>query len=167
MKEVAILLLLALMLNGCSGKSSPVEVSSGSVWGTEMVGGIGTSSGFSFVVQFTLSGTNMSINNFQLDNSDTCFGTATTIPAGILNITANSADQVSGTLSFTMTSAAGDIVTLTSTSVTGTGSTASNGAPLTGGVIVGTWALVPAGGGSCVAASGSFTMTESTTGTTS
>ena len=37
MKEVAILLLLALMLNGC-GSSASVQTASGSVWGAEMLG---------------------------------------------------------------------------------------------------------------------------------
>jgi hypothetical protein len=172
MKEVAIVLLLsfALMLDGCSSTSQTVQVSSGSVWGTQMTGGVGSSSGFSFIIQFSLSGTNMSVSNFQLDNSDTCFGpstqessgTSTITTAGSLNVTSNSADQVSGTFTFTMTSQAGDVITLTSTSVTGTGTTAGNGVPLTHGVIMGTWTLVPGGGGSCVASNGFFTMTENT-----
>jgi PBP1b-binding outer membrane lipoprotein LpoB len=160
MKEVAIVLLLAVVLTGCSNTSTTVPVSSGSVWATEMVGGSGTSSGFSFNLQFTLSGTNMNISNFELINSDTCFGANTVTAAGTLDITANSDNQVSGTMSFTLSSAAGDVVTLASSSVTGTGSTASNGAPLTGGVIKGMWTLVPASGSGCVTAAGSFTMTE-------
>ena len=53
MKEVAILLLLAVMLNGCS--STAVESPSGSVWQAQMAGGVRTSSGFLFNTQFTVS----------------------------------------------------------------------------------------------------------------
>ncbi len=75
MKEVAILLLLALMLNGC-GSSASVQTASGSVWGAEMLGGEGTSSGFSFNTQFTVgsNGGALGVSNFQLLNQDTCFG---------------------------------------------------------------------------------------------
>jgi hypothetical protein len=159
MKEVAILLLLAVMLNGC-GSSTAVESPSASVWQSVMSGGVGTSSGFSFNTQFTVSsGGALSISSFQLLNQDTCFGSVGPTPTGTLNVTYNSADQISGTFSFTIPSGSGDSVTLTSSSVTGTVNV-NNSNLLSGVSVIGTWALVPGSGSSCVAASGSFTMTQ-------
>ena len=95
MKEVAILLLLAVMVNGC-GSSSAVQTPSGSVWQSAMSGGVGTSSGFSFNTQFTVSSNGaLSISTFQfLNPRTTCFGTVGPTPTGTLNVTFNSADQV-------------------------------------------------------------------------
>jgi len=163
MKEIAILLLLAVMVNGC-GSSSAVQTPSGSVWQSAMSGGVGTSSGFSFNTQFTVSSNGaLSISTFELLNpKTTCFGTVGPTPTGTLNVTFNSADQVTGTFSFTIPSGNGDTVTLKSTSVTGTVNT-SNYNTLSGGIIVGTWALAPGSGSSCVVASGTFTMTQTGT----
>jgi hypothetical protein len=167
MKVVAILVLLPILLiGGCGTNSKVVQTASGTVWSAEMLNGIGNSSGFSFITQFTIgSGGALSISNFQLDNSDTCFGTASLpTPAGTLNVTYNSDDQASGTFSFVITSAAGDKVTLTSSAITGTVNTTTSPYTLSDGTITGTWALVPASGSKCVATSGNtFTMMEGTT----
>jgi hypothetical protein len=171
MKVVAILLvlLLAVMINGC-GNSTAVEAPSGSVWQSVMSGGTGTSSGFSFNTQFTVSsGGVLSFSSggtsFQFLNVDTCYGNLPSNainPSGTLSTTYNSADQVTGTFSFTIPSPKGDVITLTSTSVTGTVNP-NNNYVLSGGSIIGDWALVPGSGSSCVAASGSFTMTQTGT----
>jgi hypothetical protein len=170
MKEVPILLLLlvAVMLNGC-GNSKATEVPSGSVWQSVMAGGIGTngSTGFSFNTQFTAStGGVLSIGSFQLLNVGTCFGNVSSnaiIPAGTLLTPYNSADQVvGGTFSFTIPSPKGDVITLTSTSVTGTVNP-NNNYVLSGGSIIGTWALVPGSSSTCMTASGTFTMTQTGT----
>jgi hypothetical protein len=168
MKVVAILLLLPMLLSvgGCGNNNKVVQVASGTVWSASFLGGKSDSSGFSFITQFTTNaGGALDISNFQLDNSDTCFGTATLpVPTGTLMVTTNSADQASGTFTMTITSAAGDTVTLTSSEITGTVNTTTTPYTLTGGIITGTWALVPASGSSCVATSGNdFTMTEGTT----
>ncbi|MGA8443261.1 MAG: hypothetical protein WB762_01905 [Candidatus Sulfotelmatobacter sp.] len=169
MKQVVILLglLLAVMVNGC-GNSKAVEAPSGSIWQAVMSGGTGTSSGFSFNTQFTVSSggvLSFSTGTFQLLNQDTCFGNLSSnaiTPSGTLSTTYNSADQVTGTLAFTITSPKGDVITLASTSVTGTVNP-NNNYLLSGGSIIGTWTLVPGSGSSCVAASGSFTMTQTGT----
>ncbi len=161
MKEVAVLVLLAVMLNGC-GSSTAVEAPSTDVWQAVISGGVATSSGFSFNTQFTVSsGGTLSIGSFQLLNQDTCFGSVGPTPSGTLNVTYNSADQISGTFSFTIPSSAGDTVTLTSTSVTGTANVNNNNL-LSGVTIVGNWTLTPGSGSKCVAVNnGTFTMTQS------
>ncbi|MFZ0318645.1 MAG: hypothetical protein WAL56_05915 [Candidatus Sulfotelmatobacter sp.] len=167
MKEVAILLLLtfALVLAGC-GTTDTVQTPSGSVWQAVMLGGDSTSSGFSFNTQINFGGSGaLGLANFELLNSDTCFGTTAPAAAGSLTgLNFNSADQItSGTFTFTMTSTAGDVVTLTSTGITGTVNPNTSPATLSNGSITGFWALVPASGSSCVATSGNpFTMAQST-----
>jgi len=159
MKEVAILLLAALLLNGCStSTSTTVQTPVGNGWQAAMSGGEGTSSGFSFNSFFTVgSGGALSISSTQLLNSGTCFGTTNISSGGTLNITATL--PVSGTFSFTLTSSAGDVITLSSSDVTGTVNSTTN--VLSNGSIIGTWALAPASGSTCVAANGSFTMKQS------
>ncbi|HUD82582.1 MAG TPA: hypothetical protein VMQ67_03735 [Candidatus Saccharimonadales bacterium] len=167
MKAVAILLLLALGFTGCGSSSSTnVEGASGGEWQSVMLGGKGPSSGFSFITQFTVSGGGgLSISSFQLENTGTCFKTAATTEGGTLNVTYNAADVVTGTFSFTITSAAGDTLTLTSSSVTGTFNTTTD--TLSTGTIIGTWALTPASGSGCVQADdGTFTMTQTSSTTT-
>jgi len=165
MKEVAILLLCALVLNGC-GSTNTVQTASGTVWQSKMLRGDGTSSGFSFNTQISFGGNGaLALTNFELLNVDTCFGTTTPLPAGTLTgLVFNSDDQITGgTFTFTITSPAGDVITLTSTAITGTVSPNTSPATFTNGSIVGFWALVPASGSSCTATSNNpFTMTETT-----
>jgi hypothetical protein len=161
MKEVAILLLLALMLNGCGTTTPNAQAAASGGWEAQMSGGVGTSSGFSFIAQFTVGDNGaLSFSNFQFLNQqqDTCFGTDSITESGMLDVTFNSADQVTGTFSFTITSSAGDAVTLSSSDVTGTINTTTNS--LTNGSITGTWTLAPGTGTGCVATSGTFTMTQ-------
>jgi hypothetical protein len=164
MKEVAILLLLAVMLNGC-GNSTAVQAPSGSVWQSVMAGGVGSSSGFSFNTQFAGSNGSFTASSFELLNADTCYGNLPSnviIATGMLMTTYNSADQVTGNFSFRIPSPAGDVINLTSTSVTGTVNP-NNNYVLSGASIIGNWTLSPGSGSPCVAASGSFTMTQTGT----
>ena len=162
MKEVAILLLLALMLNGCSSSTTVVQSAAGGAWQAEMLGGDGAASGFSFITDFTVGGNGaLSVSNFQFLTAGTCFPVTNLaqLPIGTLDVTFNSADQVSGTFSFVITDS-GNTLTLTSTSVTGTLTNSTNGT-LTDGSITGTWVLQ--GGSGCTGTSGTFTMTQSAT----
>lgn len=163
MKEVSLLLLLALLLNGCSSSSSTTGTTQtpGDNWQAQMSGGVATSSGFSFTTEFTIGGNGaLSISNFQFLNQeqDTCFGTASVSESGNLNVTFNSADQVSGTFAFTITTSAGDTLALSSSDITGTESSAT---ALTGATVTGDWTLTPVSGSNCVATSGQFTMKQS------
>jgi hypothetical protein len=158
MKEVAVLLLVALMLNGCGSSTHTAQSASGGVWQAQLSGGDGTASGLSFVAQFTVGGNGaLSFQNFQfltqIDGG--CFPVTGASPSGTLDLTANSAGTVTGTLSFVVVSG-GNTLTLTSTSVTGTLNTTTN--VISGGSIIGTWAVT---GGTGCNAGGTFTMSQS------
>jgi hypothetical protein len=158
MKEVAILLLVALMLNGCNGNSTTtVQGAAGGIWQAQMLGGNGLSSGFSFVTQFTVNGDgSLSISNFQFLTQGTCFPVSGGTTSGSMILTINTGTNgVTGTLSYVVVSG-GNTLTLTG-NVTGT----ENGTTLSGTSIIGSWALAGSGTGGCNNANGSFTMTQS------
>jgi hypothetical protein len=168
MKVAATLLslVLACMLSGC-GTDSPAQNATGGVWQSQMLGGDGTSSGYSFITQFTVGGSGgLTVQKFQFLTSidGGCFPVIGETPTGSLtNLNYNSALQLtSGNFSFTIGSDNNTLV-LTSTSVTGTLSSTTN-ATLTDGIITGTWAVQGSSG--CSAATGTFTMTQGTVTTT-
>lgn len=157
MKEVAILLLLALVLTGCGNKSTTTtQAAASGLWQAELLGGSGTASGFSFTTQFTVaSDGTLSITSFQFLTTGTCFPIGGGTQSGTMVLTLDSAtNAVTGTFSFTVQSS-NNTLTLTGT-VAGTevGSTLSNT------TITGTWTL--AGDTGCNdTTGGSFTMTQS------
>jgi hypothetical protein len=161
MKEVAILLLVALLLNGCGSSKPTAQSAAGGVWSADLSGGEGSASGFSFIAQFTVasSGT-LSIQNFQFLNMSSCFpidplSSGGTV-SGSMDLTENMAtDAVTGSMTFTVVGN-GNTLTLTSSTVTGT----ISGTTLSGGAATGTWSL--SGGTGCTGASGSFTMSQTT-----
>jgi hypothetical protein len=164
MRAVAIGLLLTLVLwgGGCGSSNNPnAQNDAGGVWQANLTGGEGESSGLSFVVQFSVGGNGaLTVSNFQFLNSipDGCFPvTGVAAPSGTLDVAYNSADQVTGTFSFTVINN-GNTLTLTSSSVTGT----LSGSSISGGMITGYWNLQGAGSG-CSTTTGQFTMTQSTT----
>jgi hypothetical protein len=160
MKEFAVLLLLALMLNGCGDNHVPnPQVAAGGVWLSEMDGGDGMGSGLSFIAQFTVANNGaMNFTSFQFLTSINpgCFPVTGPRPSGTLVVTPNAANQVSGTFSFTVVSG-GNTLSMTSTSVTGTLNGTND--TLADGVIIGTWTLK---GGTGCNTNGTFTMTQHT-----
>jgi hypothetical protein len=163
MKEVAILLSLVLMLSGC-GNTNSVQAGVGGIWSASLVGGDGEASGFSFVSQFTLSGSSISFSSLQFINfnqngnqQESCFQLSppTSSDSGTSDLSANSAGQVTGTMSITVNSG-GNTLTLTSTTVSGIINTNTN--VLSDGVITGTWTIT---GSTACTGSGTFTMTQS------
>src|SRR5580698_9976323 len=120
MKEVAILLLAALLLNGCSTTTATVESASGGTWQSEMLGGEGTASGFSFITQFTAANNGaLSVSSFQflttipLQNGGCFPATVLTSPTGTLQASFNSDDQVIPPFSFSfVVVSAGNTLTL-------------------------------------------------------
>ncbi len=164
MKEVAVLLLLALLLNGCGSGATAVQGAAGGGWEANLSGGEGKASGFSFVTQFSVNGGGaLSVSNFQFLTQITggCFPVSGEDPTGTLNVSYNADGVVSGTFSFLIVSN-GNTLTLTSNEVTGSFNTTGN--ILTGATIMGMWALT--GGTGCNDVSGTFTMTQSNSTTT-
>jgi hypothetical protein len=159
MKEVAILLLLALLLSGCGSSSPTLQSTTGGIWEAQLLGGTG--GGFSFITQFTVnSDGSLNITSFQFLNQGTCFTSISAVtPTGSVLLQLNTNDTVTGTITYVV-KANGNTLTLNGT-VTGTAVVASNNssASLTGATITGNWTLT--GGTGCNASGGSFTMTES------
>ena len=156
MKEVAVLLLVALVLNGCgsSSKTTTTQKTATGVWSADLPGGSGEASGFSFTTQFTINGDgSLNITFFQFLTQGTCFPVSGGTQAGAMVLTTNTTTNgVTGTFTFTVQSG-GNTLTLNGT-VTGTSSTTT----LSGGSITGTWSL--AGGTGCSSTGGGFTMTQ-------
>jgi hypothetical protein len=164
MKEVAVLLLITLLFNGCgSSNTTTPSTTPGVTWQAQMLGGSGPDSGYSFITQFTLnsSGT-LNITYFQFRNTSSaqCFPVSGGTQSGQMTLTQNTTTlTVTGTMVYTVQSG-GNTLTLNGTSVTGT--EPLNGTTLSGGVVTGTWSLT--GGTGCNdTTGGSFTMTQSAT----
>jgi hypothetical protein len=161
MKEVAILLLVALTLNGCGTTSTPVQTAAGGLWSAQMLGGDSPATGYSFITQFTVGGDGtLSVSYFQFLNlsSTPCFPINGGTVAGSMILTQNTTNfTVTGTFTLTVQSG-GNTLTLNGT-VTGT-ENGLNGSTLSGASITGTWTL--AGGTGCSDSTNtSFTMTQS------
>jgi hypothetical protein len=167
MKRVAILLLMALMLDGCSSTRTLQSTTSG-IFQVVMFGGVGEASGFSFITQFTLNSDNsLNVLSFQFltdnNNGNTpCFPVnGGTVSGNIADYLVNTNDTVSGNLNYVVKSG-GNTLTLTGP-VTGTatvtGTPPNTSTTLTSASASGNWTLK--GGTGCNNAGGSFTMTQS------
>lgn len=155
MKIVSILTLLALALAvGSCGTRTPsttVETTTTANWEAKLVGGLGQASELNFVTQFTVTTVNggsqqLSITGFSFINTGKCFVSSES-EAGTASLTANSANQVTGSMTYTITSAvpSGNVLTLTTTPNGGVSGT-SNATPgtigtLSNGIVWGTWTL--------------------------
>jgi hypothetical protein len=170
MKQVAILLLMVLMLNGCSSTRTLQSTTSGN-WQAVMFGGTGPASGFSFITEFTVNGNNsLNISSFQFltvntggSSSANCFPiNGGTVSGSIADYVVNTNDTVTGTLTYTVSSG-GNTLTLTG-SLTGTatvtGTPPNTSTTLTSATVTGNWSVT--GGTGCNGAGGSFSMTQST-----
>jgi len=170
MKEVVILLLVALLLTGCGNNSTDTQTAASGTWSATMDGGVGPASGFSFITSFTVSGTGgtLSISSFEFANNNagtSCFklfplngGTVN----GTMMLTENSNFQVTGPLSMTVQSG-GNTLTLTGTVIGTENGIYGNGNTLSGATATGSWTYTGGSttGGCNVDTSGSFTMTQS------
>jgi hypothetical protein len=159
MKEVAILLLVAIMLNGCGSSRPTAQSVTGGVWSASLSGGEGSASGFSFITQFTVdsSGT-LSFSRFEFINQGNCFPLDGGAVSGNMGLTENMATgQVTGSMTLTV---AGNGNTLTLSSPDGVNGTLT-GTTLSNGSVTGTWTV--SGGTGCTGGGGSFTMTSETT----
>jgi hypothetical protein len=157
-KEVAILLLVALTFSSCNSTTA-AQSGAGGIWQSQMLGGVGPASGFSFNTQFTINGDgSLDISNFEFLTNGQCFPVTGASPSGTMILTEQTNDTVTGTFSYTVT-ANGNTLALTGT-VTGTES-GSNTQLLPGTTIFGNWTLT--GTAPCNATGGSFTMAQAST----
>jgi hypothetical protein len=179
MKKLAILIVLALPLaiSGCGSTTlanTPTNTTTNGNWEAKLTGGTGAASELNFVTSFTVTdngtGTNLGldITGFSFINAGTCFANGIDGSSEIGTATFSTAtgtDQVTGQLSYTITSIVppGNVLTLSSyqDGLTGTSSngTSSTTGTLANGVVVGNWALT---GGTGCTGSGTFLMCEGT-----
>lgn len=156
MKKLAFLMVLALELVVCgcgSSTSAPTTTSTATTgnWEAQLTGGADQASLLNFVTSFSVTNSGpLNITGFSFINAGKCFanGVNGSTETGTATLVTGSANQVTGTLEFTVKSVtpAGNVLTLTG-NLTGT----SNGTPtttgtLSNGVVVGTWTLTGGAG---------------------
>ena len=174
MKKLAILVVLALELAVCGcGTSSPsteVNTSTSGNWEAQLIGGTGEASKLNFVTAFSVTNSGpLDIPNpgFSFFNNNACFanGTNGSTQSGSATLVAGSTNQVTGTLTYTVTSTtpAGNTLSL-SGNLTGTSNgTVGTTGTLSNGIVVGSWTLTGGQGDpSCVAKNGTFLMCQGT-----
>ena len=174
MKKLAILMVLALELAVCGCGTSPapntVSTSTSGFWEAQLIGGTGSASELNFVTAFNVTNIGpLDVTSFSFINGGACFATGVkgSTEAGTASFTTNTGtDQVTGSLTYTVTSQipAGNVLTLTTypDGLTGTsnGTTTTTGT-LTNGVAVGTWKLTgPCTNGANPPPGGTFTMCQ-------
>jgi len=185
MKKFAILTLLALELVVCGCGTTPanrITTTTNGNWEARLIGGTGPASQLSFVTTFSVSnisggtGEPLDITGFSFFNAGPCFavGTNTSNENGSATLSVQSTGQVTGTMTYAVTSvaannvAAGNLLTLTSLQPDGVTGTFTGSSPTTGtisnGVVVGTWTLSSGdsscNGGSTGSISGTFVMCQ-------
>jgi hypothetical protein len=172
MKQVAILLLMALMLDGCSSNSKTLQSTTTGIFQAVMYGGVGEASGFSFITDFTLnSNDTLNVSFFQFLTENTlnntpCFPiNGGTVSGLIADYMVNSDDTVSGTLTMIVKSGS-NTLTLTG-DVTGTatvtGTPPNTQTVFTSATISGTWTLKGTPECTLTAGDNSFIMTQGST----
>jgi hypothetical protein len=174
MKKLAFLTLLALALavSGCGTGPAPnvVGTSASGFWEAQLIGGTGEASKLGFVTAFNVVNIGqLDITSFSFFNAGACFanGINGSTEAGTASFTTNvGTGQVTGSLTYTVTSVipAGNVLTLTTPNggLTGTsnGTTTTTGT-LSNGIAVGTWTLTGGQGDpSCVVKQGTFIMCQ-------
>ncbi|HWY02267.1 MAG TPA: hypothetical protein VNX60_01265 [Candidatus Acidoferrum sp.] len=175
MKKLVLLMALALELAICGCGSNTIanpstNTAASGNWEAQLTGGFDQSSLLNFVTAFRIFDTGpLDISNFNFFNAGKCFANGTIdVPGsretGTATLITGSADQVTGTFNFKVTSLSppGNVLTMTG-NLTGT----SNGTPqvtgtLSNGVVVGTWTLSGGAGDSSCAGSGNFIMCQGT-----
>jgi hypothetical protein len=146
MKKLALLALVALEICVCGcGNSTPTSTintqSGNSNWEAKLSGGQGQDTLLNFLTSFSVGsgGGTLDVTAFSFLNSGQCFPSTITA-SGSAVLTTNSSDQVTGTMTFTVTSASTTLSLNGNVTGTSNGSTSTTG-NLTNGVVQGTWTL--------------------------
>jgi hypothetical protein len=180
MKKVfAVFILLALGLAvGSCGSGTPtnaITTSTTGNWEAQLTGGTAQASQLNFVTGFNVTDTTgisnepLDVTAFAFINNGKCFtnGTNGTTWAGSATLITGSSGQVSGSLTFVVTSATSSNVLTLNTSPTGGVSGTSNGTTtttgtLSGGIAWGTWQLTGGQGDPSCQGTGNFIMCQGT-----
>ena len=158
MKKVAVLVLLVLgvLLCGCgTPPNNNITTTAGGEWEASLTGGGVLGSQLGFVTGFNVTDTtgtpnaSLSITSFGFFNAQSCFpnGLNVNSETGSATLITNSSGQVSGSMTYTISSTtSSNVLTLTAASPSGGVSGTSNGTPtttgtLSNGVVWGTWSL--------------------------
>jgi hypothetical protein len=173
MKKLVLVLALELAICGCGSNTianTVTNTSASGTWEAQLTGGFAQSSLLNFVTAFRIYDTGpLDITGFNFFNGGKCFALGTidapgSSETGTATLITGSADQVTGTFNFKVTSISppGNVLTMTG-NLTGT----SNGTPqvtgtLSNGVVVGTWMLSGGAGDPSCADSGNFIMCQGT-----
>jgi hypothetical protein len=173
MKKLAFLVVLALELAVCGCGSNTIaplttNTATSGNWEAQLTGGAAQASLLNFITAFSVTnGGPLDITGFHFFNVGKCFAigaidTPASDETGTATLITGSANQVTGTLNFKVTSItpAGNTLTMSGT-LTGT----SNGTPtttgtLSNGVVVGTWTLTGGAGDASCAGAGNFIMCQ-------
>ena len=173
MKKLVLVLALELAICGCGSNTianTVTNTSASGTWEAQLTGGFAQSSLLNFVTAFRIFDTGpLDITGFNFFNGGKCFAIGTidapgSRETGTATLITGSANQVTGTFNFKVTSISppGNVLTMTG-NLTGT----SNGTPqvtgtLSNGVVVGTWMLSGGAGDASCADSGNFIMCQGT-----
>jgi hypothetical protein len=182
MKKLAIIVLLALatLLANCGSRTVAQQnlTGTGGNWEAEFSGGTGDAALLAFTTQFNTGyggGTAFNIYYFSFINTNPCFATISG-ETGSATLNTNGADQVTGTLTYTVNGAftpAGSSTSVTtkltltaqppnSGELEGTASGSSGNTALENGVAWGDWTLTNSGNDSSCAGAGTFLMCQET-----
>lgn len=146
MKKMALLALVALEICVCACGNNPptstiITQSGNSKWEAVLNDGQGQDSLLDFVTAFSVgeNGGTLDVTYVGFFNQSACVSSAYS-GSGSAVLTTNSSDQVTGTLTFTVTSANSTLTLNGNLNGTSSGSTSTTG-NLTNGVVSGTWTL--------------------------
>ena len=172
MKKLAILILaLELAVCGCgtgTTSNTATNTAASGNWEVQLIGGKAEASKLNFVTAFSVTNSGpLDITGFGFINAGKCFanGVNGSTQTGTATLITSSANTVTGTLNFAVTSVipAGNALALTG-NLTGTSNgTIGTTGTLSNGVVSGTWTLTGgAGDPSCVVPQGTFVMCQGT-----
>jgi hypothetical protein len=180
MKKLAILpaLALALLIGACGGAPpNTITTTASGLWEAQLIGGTGPTTLMGFTTQFTVTNftgevsQQLDITSFGFFNAGACFapGVDSQTETGVATLNTNTTGQVTGSMTYAVTSRTnpGTVLTLTTTpnggvSGTSNGTTTTTGT-LTNGVVWGNWSLAT-NDSTCATgvSSGTFIMCQGT-----
>jgi len=168
------LLGLGMWLSSCATSTvvPPVTTGAGGNWEAQLLGGVGEASLLDFTSDFSVGpgGGSLDIHfppSFFNTNSGSCFQTIASYNGSAV-LTTSTANLVTGSLMYTVTSGSGNTLTLTAgpgsdpptIGFTGTSTGTADDGVLSNGMVQGVWTLTEGSGVTGCAGSGTFVMCQ-------